>query len=216
MAITTHIDTRTINRVSLSGITTSLSPLFFLIRFTSKVNCNLNFVGLFANIDEDCDVNLFDLEEVAPGNVDAVNGKVNFSLFGDWDVEIWGQTSSTNLDPNLADEVLVKIGLRIFSVNVCCDVNATNNVVFVTGQIVGDGAGGFTVSGNIGNITVINNSGTLELTHDNIAGFGVQTTPNIEEVFYSPTVISATRTDIVPFNLLANDSNFFFLKIGLS
>jgi hypothetical protein len=101
------------NKIVLD-VTTSVTSPYFLIRFT---NCTVNIstIALFA-LQSSGSFYIIHIVEVGEGGVtDPVNGELRLGPAGDWQAEIWAQTSSTNLNPNLADEFLEEIDVIVIA-----------------------------------------------------------------------------------------------------
>jgi len=207
------IEPNKVNRVVLVGLTTTLSsPVFFLIRFTSKINCNLTFTALFANLDDDCDNLVFDLEEVQAASVDLVNGKVHFDLLDTWTGEIWAQNSSSNLDPLNADE---KLGDRKFVVQSCCDsVSSALAFDIVSVEIVGNGST-LTQVDPVG-ITSINlvNPNLLDIFHKRIPGAAISIQGNTVDHDFGIFDRTDTMIRLEAFSDTFVTQSFLFFKIG--
>jgi len=75
---------------------------YILLVFTEKQNCDNTFTALFQNITTNCNTSEIDIKAVDLVNVDLVNGLVNFAKNGLYAVDVYYQSSSTNLDINLS------------------------------------------------------------------------------------------------------------------
>lgn len=101
------------NKIVLD-ISTSVSNPYFLIRFT---NCavNISTIALFAMQSSGSFYIIHIVEVGENGTEDKVNGKLRLGPSGDWQAEIWAQASSTNLNPNLANEFIEEIEVIVKS-----------------------------------------------------------------------------------------------------
>lgn len=89
------------NKIMLD-VTTAISSPYFLINFT---NCytNRSTVALFENRNSNSSYYLIWIIEVGEnGTEDKVNGRLKLGPSGDWEADIYAQTSSTNLNTNQA------------------------------------------------------------------------------------------------------------------
>lgn len=106
------------NIVNLS-VETSVTNPYFLITFT---NCftQASFSALFEEIAGETSYYTINIEEVGKdGTIDYVNGKVKLSPAGSWELVVYAQTSSTNLEPSLADENLGSYDLIVAIPDIC-------------------------------------------------------------------------------------------------
>lgn len=106
------------NIVNLS-VETSVTDPYFLITFTNPFT-TASFNALFHEIPGESSYYTINIEEVGRnGTIDYVNGKVKLSPAGSWELVVYAQTSSTNLDPALADENLGSYDLIVSIPDVC-------------------------------------------------------------------------------------------------
>jgi hypothetical protein len=101
------------NKIVLD-VTTSVSSPYFLIRFT---NCTVNIstIALFAR-QSSASFYIIHIIEVGEGGTESkVNGRLRLGPAGAWTAEVWAQTSSTNLNSNLADEYLDEFDVVVIS-----------------------------------------------------------------------------------------------------
>lgn len=107
------INQETTNKVILD-VETSVSNPYFLIRFT---NCTVNIstIALFQMQSQGSFYIIHIVEVGEGGTEDKVNGELRLGPAGDWEAEIWAQASSTNLNPNLADEFISEDDIIVIS-----------------------------------------------------------------------------------------------------
>ena len=98
--------------VTLTEKVTITSPTF-LFSFKSQENNTVNFIASDVSTQTER-YNQFSIEEVGSntGNIDYLNGKVQLLPQGQWRYTIYAQTSTTNLNPSLANEI-VETGIVI-------------------------------------------------------------------------------------------------------
>lgn len=90
-----------INKIVLDVTTVITSP-YFLIKFTNPYDCD-NFTALFVNRNTTDSYYIIWIEEVGEGGTASnVNGQVRLSPSGTYEIKIYAQASSTNLDVSLA------------------------------------------------------------------------------------------------------------------
>jgi hypothetical protein len=90
-----------INKVVLD-LTTVISSPYFLIKFTNPFDC-VSFTALFENRSSTDSYYLIWIEEVGEGGTeDLVNGQIRLSPSGTYEIEIYEQVSSSNLNVSLA------------------------------------------------------------------------------------------------------------------
>lgn len=141
-----------VNYVIIDFPFTVVNP-YFLIEFVNCFNGN-TFTAIFDNLeDDDCSYARIRVTEVGPtGTVNYLTGNIKLSPAGEWTANIYAQTSSTNLDTNLADEflgtedVFVKIGdsceqYAIPYQTFCSKVASCAVITALTDVIVTDGDG---------------------------------------------------------------------------
>jgi hypothetical protein len=104
-----------LNKLAVANDATSIC---FLLRFTELDNCNNIKVALFDNKSTNCDISLIDLKTVLVYDEDLLLGEVYFSKIGRYDVDIYKQTSLTNLDVDIAT-YCYSTQLSIELTNVC-------------------------------------------------------------------------------------------------
>jgi hypothetical protein len=108
------------NKVVLNVTTTVLSP-YFLIKFTNPFDCT-TFTALFENKSTTSSYYLIWIEEVGGGGTESnVDGQIRLSPSGTYEIEIYAQTSSSNLDVSLADEFIVENLLIVINSEDCDD-----------------------------------------------------------------------------------------------
>jgi hypothetical protein len=76
----------------------------FLIKFTNPYDCE-TFTALFQPT-ETGSYYIIEIIEVGSGVVSEVNGRVRLSPSGTYELEIYSQTSTSNLDVSLANETI--------------------------------------------------------------------------------------------------------------
>lgn len=77
----------------------------FLFSFTDDQNKTVkNFICADTTLGANDRCNKFDIEENV--NEDLLNGVVSLNRIGFWYYKVYAQTSTTNLDPSLADELV--------------------------------------------------------------------------------------------------------------
>jgi hypothetical protein len=85
------------NKIMLDVSTVIASP-YFLIQFKNPYDC-VTFTALFQNQNSDCSYYLIWIVEVGEGGVeDRVNGEIRLSPSGMYEIKIYAQASSSNLD----------------------------------------------------------------------------------------------------------------------
>lgn len=106
------------NFIPLNVETSVLNP-YFLITFTNPYT-NASFNALFSVVDSDVSYYTINIEEVgSSGTVDYSNGKVQLSPAGSWEIIVYAQSSSTNLDPGASDETVGSYDLIVAVPDVC-------------------------------------------------------------------------------------------------
>jgi hypothetical protein len=118
------------NKVILDVTTDIVNP-YFLIRFT---NCALNIskIALFEMQSNGSWFIIHIIEVGENGTEDLVNGEIKLGQTGDWEAGVWGQTSSTNLNPNLADEFLGDIDIIVLGDGCSYDNGDTDSCPTIT------------------------------------------------------------------------------------
>jgi hypothetical protein len=126
------------NRIILN-VSTSVSNPYFLIRFT---NCTINIstIALFKT-QSDFGFYIINIIEVGQNGIeDKVNGKLKLGPTGNWQSEVWAQASSTNLNPNMADEYLGDMETVVIGTS--CGYNSDNDSCPTILEINGGDSGG--------------------------------------------------------------------------
>ena len=88
---------------------------YILIVFTEKQNCNNTFTALFQNITTNCNVSEINILSADTNDYD--NGQINWSKLGLYEVDIYYQSSDSNLVTDNAT----------FSYTTCLEVSASNS-----------------------------------------------------------------------------------------
>lgn len=105
------------NKVILD-VTTSITSPYFLIKFTNPYDCTA-FTALFQNRSTTGSFYIIWIEEVgATGTVSNVNGEVRLSPSGMYELEIYAQASSSNLDTDNATFIEYNL-LTVISDEIC-------------------------------------------------------------------------------------------------
>lgn len=99
------IKKNTVNTVILTlSEKTTLDPVFYLFEFIQQGSPGTKKIFLASDISSNKPrYNEFEIEETT--SEDLINGKIDV-LTGDWFYNIYEQSSSSNLDPTLAGEIV--------------------------------------------------------------------------------------------------------------
>lgn len=93
------------NKIILD-ITTAITSPYFLIQFKNPYDC-VTFTALFENKNSECSYYLIWITEVGEGGTeDRVNGEIRLSPSGMYEIKIYAQASSSNLD--IANATFIK------------------------------------------------------------------------------------------------------------
>lgn len=91
---------------------------YILLEFQEKQGCNTKFTALFQNITTNCNVSAIDIKTVDLITQNLVNGLVHFEKTGLYNVNVYFQSSSTNID----------ISLATFSYVTCLNVDPSTSI----------------------------------------------------------------------------------------
>lgn len=106
------------NKIILD-VTTSVTSPYFLIKFTNPYDCT-TFTALFQNRSTTDSYYLIWIVEVGDGGVASnVNGQVRLAPSGTYEIDIYAQTSSTNLNTALANEYIGEDKLIVINEEEC-------------------------------------------------------------------------------------------------
>ncbi len=118
-----------------------ITESFFLCSLTSRQTDNqVNFISDPINTQTAGNNLYIYFTEIGTGTVDAINGITALSPDGEWDMNIYEQASSTNLDPNAVGVTFLQ------EETVRVDSGVTASVAF-TGTCEGSGGDGITATG---------------------------------------------------------------------
>lgn len=119
------------NKVILD-VTTAITSPYFLIKFTNPYDCT-TFTALFENKSTTDSYYLIWIVEVgADGTVSNATGNVRLSPSGMYEVDIYAQSSSTNLDIVLTDEFIESKLLTVIGVDCDNDTLTTESGLSLT------------------------------------------------------------------------------------
>lgn len=105
------------NRIALRVESTIDNP-YFLIVFTNNITCDVTR-AVFENLKEvGCDYSVINIIETA-GVYDPNIGDVSLSHAGTWTMDVYSQTSPSNLDEDLADNYVGEYVLQVLPSNLC-------------------------------------------------------------------------------------------------
>lgn len=101
--------------VTLTEKVTLTAPYYFLFSFTSQSAEGITKNFLASDLSTYTDrYNQFTVTEVNSGSENLLTGFVNLQPAGFWNYKIYAQSSSTNLDPDDADELVEEGIVRVF------------------------------------------------------------------------------------------------------
>jgi hypothetical protein len=136
----------TTNRIMLD-VSTDITDPYFLIQFTNPYS-GKSFTALFENQNSGCSYYLIDIIEVGEdGTADNVNGRIRLSPFGQYELQIYAQMSSTNLDVDnailLGDDTTAVLPEVIVEIEYDADAQIYFDALVVAGYAITDTEKGY-------------------------------------------------------------------------